>query len=244
MFKLLSGCINSPDNLLTIHMVGVDDATVFGRVTLQPLNTEIITQFNKRSSTIYASRLRIDTELLQKVEAATITIEVVSATFSKLYPKHDLPVDRDKIKQSIITIKHKEVQDLKLKLLTMEETLRCLTEGRALTKLSLKNTDSIAPGMVPVCIDNKGTFIAAYPFNDMIKDINGVTPIGSSLTLMADDIPMESGVSIQEAWQSYIQTTTKILGYISTIEDQLSAITNKIKELDTALTTHLNTGII
>jgi hypothetical protein len=244
MFKMLSGCIASTDNLLTIYTEQAQDSTIFGRVTLLPSKIEVVTQFTKRSSTIYVARLRIDADLLQHVEAATINMELVSSTFSKKFPKQELPVDKEKIKQATLAAKHKEVQELKLQLRALEETVRALTEGRALTKISLKNTDSIAPGMVPVAIDNKGNFIAAYPFNDMIKDINNVTPIGGSLRLMAEDIPMESGISIQEAWQSYIQTSTKILGYISAIEDQLSVINQKIKELDTNLTTHLNTGVI
>lgn len=244
MFKILSGCIASTDNLLTIHTEHAQDSTIFGRVTLLPSKIEVVTQFTKRSSTIYVSRLRIDADLLRNVEAATINIELVSSTFSKKFPQQDLPVDKEKIKQSTFAAKHKEVQELKLQLRALEETLRALTEGRALTKISLKSTDSIAPGMVPVAIDDKGNFIAAYPFNDMIKDVNGVTPVSSSLKLMAEDIPMESGVSIQEAWYSYIQTTTKILSYLDTIEDQLSQVNQKLKDLETDFTTHLNTGVI
>jgi hypothetical protein len=244
MIKILSGCIASTDNLLTIHTEQAQDSTIFGRVTLLPSKIEVVTQFTKRSSTIYVSRLRIDADLLQDVEAATINIELVSSTFSKKFPQQDLPVDKEKIKQSTTVAKHKEVQELKLKVMALDETLRGLTEGRALTKIALKNTDSIAPGMVPVAIDNQGNFIAAYPFNDMIKDVNGITPVSSSLKLTADDIPMEAGISIQEAWSSYIQTTTKILGYLSEIENQLSQVNKKLETLELNLTTHLNTGVI
>ena len=244
MFKLLSGCITSTDNLLTIHTEEPQDSTIFGRVTLLPSKIGIVTQFTKRSSTIYVTRLRIDPDLLQTIEAATISIELVSSTFSKKYPQQDLPVDVERIKYNNLVAKNNEIKELKLYVRQLEETLRGLTEGRALTKLSLQNIDSIAPGMVPVAIDSKGTFIAAYPFNDMIKDINGVTPVSGSLKLYAEDIPLESGVSLQEAWNSYIQTTTRVLGYISSIEDQLTKVNNKLKELETNIATHVNTGII
>lgn len=244
MFKILSGCIASQDNLLTIFSDHEQDSTIYGRVTLIPSNIEIVTQFTKRSETIYATRLRIDVDILKDIEAATINIEIVSSTFSKKYPNQNLPVDKEKIKASVVTTKYKEIRELKLQIRSLEESLRALTEGRALTKISLKNTDSIAPGMVPVAIDKKGNFLAAYPFNDMIKDINNVTPISGSVTLTADNIPMESGVSIQEAWYSYIQTTTKILEYISSIETQISKIIKKQENLETSLSTHLNTGVI
>ena len=244
MFKILSGCIASTDNLLTIHTEQEQDSTIFGRVTLMPIKTEIVVQFTKRNPTLFVARLRIDADLLQQVESATITIEVVSNIFSKKSTYQNLPVDRDKIKNFIVTAKNREVQELKLQIRSLEETLRSLTEGRALTKISLKNTDSIAPGMIPVSIDNKGNFVAAYPFNDMIKDINGVTPIGSSLKLVASDIPMDSGISIQQAWYEYINTITEVLNYLSAIEDQLSKVNEKIKTIETNLTTHLNTGVI
>jgi hypothetical protein len=244
MFKLLSGCIASTDNLLTINVEQYQDSTIFGRVTLLPSKIEIVTQFTKRSSSIYATRLRIDAEILQEVKAASLTIEVVSSKFSQTYAQQNLPVDIDKIKSCIISAKHKEVQELKLQIRGLEETLKALTEGRALTKLNLKNTDSIAPGMVPVAIDSKGTFIGAYPFNDMIKDINGVTPISGSLRLLASNIPLSSELSIQEGWDSYIETTAKILDFIRAIESQLSKINIRIQELETKLATHLNTGVI
>ena len=44
MFKILSGCIASEDNLLTIHTEQAQDSTIFGRVTLLPSKVEIITQ--------------------------------------------------------------------------------------------------------------------------------------------------------------------------------------------------------
>jgi hypothetical protein len=244
MFKLLSGRIESTDTLLIIQFNAAQDSAIFGRVTLLPSKTEVVTQFTKRTSTIYVARLRIDADILQNTKDASIVIEIVSGIFSKKLPKHALVVDEEKIKYSISATKHKEVQELKLKLREIQETLRLLTEGRALTKISLSNTDSVAPGMVPVAIDNKGNFVAMYPFNDMIKDINGITPIGSSLELKAEDILMESGMSIQEAWQSYIQTATKILNYITEVETQLSKINTKLADLETNLTTHLNTGVI
>lgn len=244
MFKLLSGCIASTDNLLTLHVAQSCDSTIFGRVTLLPSKIELITQFTKRSDTIYAARLRIDIELLQKIEAATIHIEVISSVFHHNYPDQELRVDREKINSTSLAAKYKEVKELKLQLSNLEETLRALTEGRALTKLSLKNTDSIAPGMVPVAIDNKGNFIGAYPFNDMIKDINGVKPIGSSLKLTASDIPLSTGSTLEEAWKAHVDTDSHILKLIVSIEDQLSALNKRIKDFETKLATHLNTGII
>jgi hypothetical protein len=244
MFKILSGCIASTDNLLTIYADQPQDSTIFGKVILMPSKIEIITQFTKRSSTVYVTRLRIDPEFLKDVEAATINIEVVSSTFSQEYPKQDLAVDKERIKRSITTTKHKEIQELKAQIRELSETLRALTEGRALTKLSLQNTNAIAPGMVPVAIDSKGTFIAAYPFNDMIKEINGVTPVGSAIKLFAEDIPLDSGISIQEAWVSYLQTASKILEYIFKIENQISSLNMKLKEIETSLAAHMNTGII
>jgi hypothetical protein len=201
-------------------------------------------QFTQKSSTVYSARVRIDPEILKTVEAATLSIQVISGTFSQSIPNQDLPVDKAKIAQSISLIKHKEIQELRLQVLELREILKSLTEGRALTKLSLQNTDAIAPGMVPVAVDSSGTFIAAYPFNDMIKEINGVTPVGSAIKLFAEDIPLDSGISMQEAWASYLQTASKILEYIFKIENQISSLNTKLKEVETSLAAHMNTGII
>lgn len=244
MIKLLSGSISSTDNLLTLVADKEFDSTIFGRVKLLPSKIEIVIQFTKRSATIYASRLRIDSDILQDIKTATITFEEVSANFSRTYPEESLPVDAESIKSCIITTKYKEVLELKLLVRELQETIKALTKGSVITAIDLKNKNSIAPGMVPVAIDEKGTFIGAYPFNDMIKSVNGITPISGELRLSADDIPLLTGMSLQEAWQSNIETTTKILSFITTIETQLSSINARIKDIETQLATHINTGII
>ncbi len=244
MFKLLSGCIESSDNLVTIYTDDPVDATIYGRVILLPSKTEIVIQFTKHSDKVLASRIRIDPDLLSTIRAAKLYIEVVSSSFNYTYPEYVLPVDLNKIKQTNIATKYKEVKELKAQIRTLEETLKALTEGRALTKIHLQNTDLISPGMIPVAIDNKGNFVGAYPFNDMIKDINGVKPAGGSLILNAEHIRLNSNITLEEAWQTYLTTTGKILDFIIRVEAQIKDLNNRLSKIDLSISTHINTGII
>ena len=173
-------------------------------------------------------------ELLNKVYFHIIMLD---SSFEQKTNQVKLKFDIDKIKETkeLVTL-HKKITELKDQILN-------LTSCKILEKINIINKDYIQKGMVLTAI-NKNDFVAAFPFNDCIKKLNGIEPVTGELVIDSTNIKYKNNKTLE-------QEKDEIVSVLKLINETQKVLANSLKDISDRLTDvelkieHLNSnGII
>lgn len=234
--------IISPSTILTIR-TDQSDVYLIGLFTLSK-DMSLTVDFVKQNDSTFKGRLNIPLEILPLMTFCKLKIIVSSGLMSYTSNSVDISYDIQKIKLKATAGYANEVQDLKFKMLRLDRTFQEILSGRLIDTFNLCNKTTLKQGMIPVCVDSKGNFIGAFPFNDTIKVLNGKTPIAGELTLEASDIPLNSTVKVNEAMELLQEKINTISSLLETLSQNQIAINNQIAEVALALAEHTTSGVI
>ena len=144
---------------------------------------------------------------------------------------------------SIQKVTGEEVLELSKRLSKLESELVSLSQKGILKNAPVINKEDIKPGMIPVATST-GEFTAAYPFADVVKEVNGIKAINERLLLTLKDIPFEeNGKSTKEVVQLMLSV---IRAQAEVIQDMLktqSKVINDIEKLRLDYAEHKNTAL-
>lgn len=179
-------------------------------------------------------------ELLNKVYFHIIMLD---SSFEQKTNQVKLKFDIDKIKLNYKIKETKELVALHKTITELKEQIFNLTSGKILEKINIINKDYIQKGMVLTAI-NKNDFVAAFPFNDCIKKLNGIEPVAGELVVDSTNIKYKNNKTLE-------QEKDEIVSVLKLINETQKVLANSIKEISNRLTDvelkieHLNSnGII
>jgi len=206
------------------------DAVYFGILTLADKSTKTL-EFVKMSEGIYKTRLVLSQAELPVLNNVTMHLILLNAVFEASTNTVPVPVNIKAIKLHVKTTSQKDLQEMRTKLAKITETLDAYIKSKPIVSLNLANKDYIQPGMIPVALDSKGTFYAAFPFQDVILSVNGKKAINSLVDLTAGDIPI--GTSDVE---TLILSLTEIISsqqkQIQTLNETVVNLIKQLNELN------------
>jgi len=248
--KLLKQHLTSDDIISSsdyvISLTTDIDAIILGVLEFTNGSKKVI-QFVKTNteSLTYKGRLIICPEDLEFLESSIFYLYLINGELSQKTNMLKLVFDKEKIKLDI----KREISDQYKAVLTsvkkLEEKLSALTTGKVLQSLPIKNKDIIKPGMIPVAIDDKGNFVAMYPFANLISSINGHQGIDGAIKLDASMIEYkENGDSIKEVIEKQTEAIQTIKHLIDEIAKNQKEIRQQLNEVDMKIESHINNGII
>ena len=233
-------CIDNAASIITIRS-DIIDANIFGILSLTNGLTKTI-QFVHKMNGLYYGKLVIKEHEVAILKGASFRLQLMDASFGKqsnvVIPKFDIPAINLSVKRyhdTELAGMHKEITELK-------QTLNALSKGYKLGIEIKGDTSYIKPGMVPVAIDG-GAFIAAFPFQDTVKHINGKDPVDNSIDLKPYDIPYRDGTL-----QDYLVDLTRALAEVTDLArnaaEQLSELRGKVNDLDCRFEAYKNKGTL
>ena len=232
--------IDTPDSIIELH-ADVTDCNYFGILTLTNGVTKTI-QFVK-FNTFFKARLSLYEEDLNFLQGATLKLLSVSSTFSKesncIKPEFNI----NKIKITIKQNASKELSELKKEVLQLQNKLEALSLGKLVPAVNIANKDYIKPGMILVAIDD-GNFMAAYPFADIVTNVNGQTAVDGVVELDASMIKYTVERSIAQQLKVMGEAISAQNNLIVTISGELASLSQRVADLTIKLATHLDNGII
>ena len=218
------------------------DVDCFGVFTLS--NDVIKTiQFVKQGD-IYHGRLIITEDDLPFIKTNKFQIKVIDNCMTQTSNDIVLFFDEPTIQLSISKVYSREVHALTLKIKALETDIKNLTSNHRLMGIKLTDTSYIKKGMVPVASDDKGNFIAAYPFEDSINKINGKDSVSREITLTAQDIPFDDTRSLAEVLTALGLAINQVNLSVNTLSEIQQDLLQKLTEVELKLEEHLGTPII
>ena len=247
MLKIENGILSVTDNEIkssdTILELQSDvDCQIFGKLIFR--NAEIkIVQFEKIDDK-YKGRLVISQEDLSKLSGAQFFIVLVSANFNEQTNGIQFKFNQELIKKDIRLSKSEELSNIYAEVNKLKSIVTSLEKGGALKFANVLDKDLIQPGMIPVAIDNKGNFVAAYPFVNLINEVNGQKAVNGVVILNAAMIKCNSGKTIQQTTEEHVKAIQAIADGFSAVSDQQKEILRRLDDIDIRLSQHINDGII
>lgn len=232
--------IDTPDYIFELKP-DIIDCKYFGIITF-PNNIVKTIQFVEFPN-VFRARLHLTKEDLQNVHGATFKLLSVSASFSKESNQIPLVFDTNKIELLIKQETSKNILELNKKVADLESRIEALSLGKVVPNINITNKDYIKPGMVLVAID-EGNFTAAYPFADIITEVNGQHAVDGVVQIEASMIKYNTERTIVDQFYYIAKAIQSQSEAVKTLANELSSIQKKLAELSIKVETHLDSGIV
>lgn len=198
----------------------------------------------EREGEVYKTKLTLTKDILPFLKGSKAYLTVIDTNFSQSTNLVELVFDTDLIN---ISLKHEvgnEIKDLYTRLLKIESEISHLVKSGALKNIGVVNPKEVKLGMVPVATST-GEFVAAFPFADIVKQINGITAVNESIALYLKNIPYdESGKSAFEVIQLLLEVVKNQSLAIQSILKTQEKIINELEQLQLDYAAHKNTALI
>jgi hypothetical protein len=206
-------------------------------------NQRMITVPLDKEGEIYKGKLFVTKPLLPFLPGAKVKVNFVNEQFSKESTSVDLIFDMEKVQLDIKKDSDKDIRDLLEKVLKLESELKTYVKKGVLKDTTVINKEEIKEGMIPVALKS-GEFAAAYPFDNVVKVINGVEAKNEAIILSLQDIPFEeSGKNSKEVVQLLLEASRSQSEAIKKLLDLQLKMLNEIEELKLKLAKHINTAL-
>ena len=230
--------ISSSDTIIELDTTL--SATIFGIFTLTDNSIKIVS-FSKIGN-YYKTRLLITEEELNILSNVSLQLQLVSETGEYNTNSINVYFDIPKIK---LDIKRKSSQDflaLTKEVKSMETKLNSIISKNRMINIDIANLDNIKPGMIPVAIDDKGHFLAQYPFKDVIINVNGQTAVNGVVNVDASMIKYNKDIMLDAYIKQLAETVKALSEYVNTVNQTLFTTVESVKNLRIKLETHLDNG--
>lgn len=218
----------------------LDNVVFFGILTLTNGLTKTI-QFVKKNN-FYLAKLIIQDHELTVLIGSTFKLKIMSASFdmtsNTVRPVFDVP----SINLTVMKYHDYETAELHKEITELRAAFSSLLKGNSLGIEVKGNKDYIKAGMVPIALDN-GEFIAAFPFQDMVKKINGIEAVDNQINIDAEDIPYKD-VTVGQYLYDINDLQQQLYSVIKTISDQLSMLRQRVDKLDFEFEQYKNKGTL
>jgi hypothetical protein len=192
---------------------------------------------------IYKGKFTISKDILPFLKGSFLSLTMMDLTFKKNTNQVEIVFDTVSINLNIKKEVGEEFKLLSIKVAELESQLLKLSNKGILKNAPVINKDDIKEGMVPVATST-GEFTAAYPFADIVKNINGVGAINEAILLTLAEIPYEpNGRSTKEVVQLILEIVKGQAEVIQTILKTQEKIIQDIKDIKLDFAEHKNTAL-
>lgn len=248
MLKLKNSVLSTDKNFIiseqdTIIELNSDiDTLIFGVFTLSNKTKKTI-QFIQYNDSKKA-RLLLAEEDLPLLNKATFSLHLVSDTGTFITNSIPVLFDTDSLKLNITRKASTDLLEALKALKLLEAKVNSIVTNHRLVGVNITNTDYIQPGMIPVAIDNKGNFIAQYPFANIVTNVNGQVAVDGVVNIDASMIKYNQEIMLDYYIKQLAESIKAVSDYAKTISQTLFSTIESLQDLRLKVETHLDNGLI
>lgn len=241
LLKINSKNITSSDSIIKLE--SDIDASILGVLILSDGSKKVI-EFIKADD-CYLARLVITEEDIHLLSASKFHIELINAEFQKSSNFVTFKFNINAIKLDIKKRICDEYKEILTRFAKLESKVNDLKSSKVLDGVNIVNKDLIQPGMIPVAIDNKGNFVALYPFSNNISEVNGQHAVNGAVVIDASVIEYKlKGISVETALQNQADAIVALKNVLDEIVESQKELSKRLNNLDYKIEQHINNGII
>lgn len=247
MLTLKNNILSSKEFIIDSHditlLLKTDiDCHYFGIITLANNTTKVI-QFMK-FPTLYKARLLITNEDLPYLEGSHLKILSTDASFNRESNNIKLTFDIEKIKLTVKQSISKDILNLTKTVNELNQRLDTITLGKLIPNINILNQNYIKKGMVIVAADDKGNFTAAYPFANIITELNDQKAVDGVVIIDASMIKYNQERTIAEQLDAIGEAFSKLLALTKLNSEELLKIKTELANLTMLVNKHLDSGVV
>lgn len=235
--------IVSNETTITLVTDLPNTVSIFGELFLTN-GSSIITRFFYYKDNVFKSKLSLSAQTKQYLLNSKFKLIVIDTGNHKTSNYVNLNFDLEKIAFTFNNSASADIKNLYLKVNELEDKLKHLIDGHIITSLPINNKDYIKAGMTLQAIDDKGNFIATYPFADVVKEVNGVKAVNSSINLDASMIQYNQNKTIFTVIYEIIEALQAVNLTLNSQSTAIKQLQESITEVKIQLEKHLNDGIV
>lgn len=217
--------------------------SIFGELLLTN-GSSIITKFFYYKDNVFKSKLSLSTQTKQYLLNSKFKLIVIDTGNHKTTNYVNLNFDLEKITFTFNNSASTDIKNLYLKVNELENKFNHLVGGHIIDSLPINNKEYIKAGMILQAIDDNGNFIATYPFADVVKDVNGVKAVNSSIILDASMIQYNQNKTIFSVVSEVIEALQAVNLTLKSQSSALKQLQEDINRVKLQLEKHLNDGIV
>jgi len=218
------------------------DCIMFGVFTLSDKSTKTI-QFSKCNDGTKA-RLLLSELDLPLINSVTFALHLTSDTGTFISNSISVLFDIAKIKLNVTRKSSVELLETLKALKLLEDKINSIVANHRLLGVNITNSDYIKPGMIPVAVDDKGNFIAQYPFANIITNVNGQTAVDGVVNVDASMIKYNQEIMLDAYIKQLAESVKAVSDFATTISQTLRSTVESLQELRLKVETHLDNGLI
>lgn len=244
LLELIDKKIISSDSIIELDTD--KDATILGVLFFSNGDQKVLEFIKKNDESLdRIARLIITEEDISYLQSAKFYLEVFNGELKQrsnnVQFQFDLTLIKTDIKKKIVN----EYKELFERILKLEKHVEALKDSKVLKGINITNTKYIQPGMVPVSIDDKGNFVALYPFSNSIVEINGQRAANGAVVIDSSMIKYKkNGKSIEQTFTEHAEAISAVSNLLTELINNQREIREQLNEIDIRLSTHINNGII
>jgi hypothetical protein len=250
MFKYLNNVLTyteerivSNETIITLITDLTKDVDIFGELSFEN-GTSIIIKFFYYKDNVFKSKLNLTNQSKQFLPSSKFKLIIFDTGNHKTTNYVQLKFDLERLTFNSNKTSSEEIKDLYLKVASLESKLNHLIDGHIIDSLPINNKEYIKAGMMLQAIDDNGNFIATYPFADVVKDVNGVKAVNSSIILDASMIQYNQNKTIFSVVSEVIEALQAVNLTLKSHSSALKQLQEDINGVKLQLEKHLNDGIV
>lgn len=230
--------------LLKVEDIKYKDCNMIASITLTN-GVERVTPFSPLVNIDYLKAIfSFQEDDLPYIDKATLKIIILNVNFKYYTNEITINVDTTQLKNIFTVKKSKDITNVLSRLLAVENKLNAVLTNKVVDNIKVINNEYIQPGMVLVALDNKGNFIAEYPFNNLVNDVNGKEPSEGKVELVAADIIAKNNKSILEYIDIISESLNALNTSILTLTEQQKSLRNDLNDLTLEVEKTKNSSIL
>ena len=218
------------------------DCTMFGVFTLSDKSIKTI-QFSKCNDGTKDILLLSELDL-PLIDNVTFALHLTSDTGTFTSNSISVLFDISKIKLNITRKTSVEMLETLKALNLLENKINSIVANHRLLGINISNLEYIKPGMIPVAIDDKGNFIAQYPFANVITNVNGQAAVDGVVNIDASMIKYTQEIMLDAYIKQLAESVKAVSEFATTISQTLRSTVESLQELRLKVETHLDNGLI
>lgn len=241
--KAVDNKVSSSDSIIKLQLdveaiaIGV---LLLGNGTQKVI--EFVTENSNASNKI--GRLIIDDKDINYLSSAKFYVELINGEFISKTNIVNIMFDLSGIKLDIKRHISNEYKELKEKVAQLEDKIK-YSGGKLLDNITIVNKNLIQPGMIPVAVDDKGHFVALFPFSNHVLEVNGQRAANGAVVIDSSMIKYkQNGKSIEQGLDDQAAAIVSLKNVVDEIVENQKSIMRQLNELDMRLSQHINNGIV
>ena len=232
--------INNPDTIL--ELTSDIDTLLFGVLTLSDGSIKTLQFIN--SDKIKKTRLFLTEADLPLLHKVNLTIHSVSDTGTSISNQIPVVFDINNISLNVSKNTSQELLTTLKELKLLENKINSIVANNRLLNINISNMDYIQPGMIPVAVDNKGNFVAQYPFANIVTKVNGQTAVDGVVSIDASMIQYNKEAMLDSYIKQLAESVKSVSEFVTTVSQTLMSTIESLQDLKLKVETHLDNGLI